>query len=82
VDTLIACIDANVFLSALAFDGLPERVVDQLLAGNFAHVTGENILTEVRRNAVGKLKLPTARVNETLLRLSSPAELVNWVANR
>jgi putative PIN family toxin of toxin-antitoxin system len=66
VDTLIACIDANVFLSALAFDGLPERVVDRLLAGEFAHVTGENILTEIRRNAVGKLRLPTVLVDETL----------------
>jgi hypothetical protein len=55
VDTLIACIDANVFLSALAFDGLPERVVDQLLAGNTLY---------------------------DCCVLSSPAELVNWVANR
>jgi uncharacterized protein len=63
---LIACVDANVFLSALAFDGLPERVVDRLLAGEFAHVTGENILAEVRRNAIGKLKLTAARVDAAL----------------
>lgn len=62
----IAGVDANVFLSALAFDDLPERVVDRLLAGEFAHVTGENILAEVRRNAIGKLKLPAARVDATL----------------
>jgi putative PIN family toxin of toxin-antitoxin system len=65
-NTLIACIDANVFLSALAFDGLPERVVDRLLAGEFAHVTGDNILAEVRRNAIGKLKLAATRVDATL----------------
>jgi putative PIN family toxin of toxin-antitoxin system len=64
--SLIACVDANVFLSALAFDGVPERVVDRLLAGEFAHVTGENILAEVRRNAIGKLKLAAARVDATL----------------
>jgi predicted nucleic acid-binding protein len=62
----IACLDANVFLSALAFDGLPERLVDRLLAGEFAHVTGENILAEVRRNAVGKLKLAATLVDATL----------------
>jgi putative PIN family toxin of toxin-antitoxin system len=64
--SLIACVDANVFVSALAFDGVPERVVDRLLAGDFAHVTGENILAEIRRNAVGKLKLAPARVDATL----------------
>lgn len=63
---LIVCVDANVFVSALAFDRLPERVVDRLLAGEFAHVTGENILAEVRRNAIGKLKLHPARVDATL----------------
>jgi len=65
-ETLIACVDANVFLSAIAFDGLPERVIDSLLAGEFAHVTGENILAEVRRNAIGKLKLAAAQVDATL----------------
>jgi len=65
-DTIIACVDANVFLSALAFDGLPERVIDRLLAGEFSHVTGENILAEIRRNAIGKLKLAAARVDATL----------------
>jgi putative PIN family toxin of toxin-antitoxin system len=64
--TLIVCVDANVFISALAFDGLPERVVDRLLAGEFAHVTGENILAEVRRNAIGKLRLAAAAVDATL----------------
>jgi putative PIN family toxin of toxin-antitoxin system len=63
---LVACIDANVFLSALAFDGIPERVVDRLLAEEFAHVTGDNILAEVRRNAVGKLRLSAARVDAVL----------------
>jgi putative PIN family toxin of toxin-antitoxin system len=60
------CIDANVFVSALAFDGIPERVVDRLLAEEFAHVTGDNILAEVRRNAVGKLRLPAARIDAVL----------------
>jgi uncharacterized protein len=63
---LIACFDANVFVSALAFDGIPQQVVDRLLAGSFSHVTGENILIEVRRNVVEKLRLPARQVDEVL----------------
>ncbi len=63
---LIACVDANVFVSALAFNGVPQQVIDRLLAGQFSHVTGENILTEVRRNAVGKLRLAPRQVDAVL----------------
>lgn len=60
---LVACIDANVLISALAFGGAPARVVDRLLAGEFLNVTGPNILAEVRRNATGKLRLAEAEVD-------------------
>lgn len=63
---LIACVDANVFVSAIAFDGVPQQVVDRLLAGQFSHVTGENVLAEVRRNVVGKLRLPPRQVDDLL----------------
>ena len=63
---LAACVDANVLISALAFGGKPQLVVDHLLAGDFASVTGENILAEVRRNATSKLKLPAAKVDTFL----------------
>jgi putative PIN family toxin of toxin-antitoxin system len=53
-------------VSALAFGGPPERVIDRLLAADFAHVTGENILAEVRRNAVHKLRLAAGRVDAVL----------------
>jgi predicted nucleic acid-binding protein len=36
------------------------------LAGDFVSITGENILAEVRRNAINKLKLPPTKV-DTLL---------------
>jgi putative PIN family toxin of toxin-antitoxin system len=64
--SLVACIDANVLISALAFGGKPQLVVDRLLAGDFASVTGENILAEVRRNATSKLKLPPSKVDTFL----------------
>jgi uncharacterized protein len=63
---LIACLDANVIISAIAFDGVPQQIVDRLLAGHFSHVTGENILIEVSRNAVEKLRLPGRQVDEVL----------------
>jgi uncharacterized protein len=63
---IAACIDANVLVSALAFGGKPQLVVDHLLAGDFASVTGENILAEVRRNATNKLKLPPVKVDTFL----------------
>lgn len=63
---LIACVDANGLLSAVAFGGSPERVVDRLLAGEFLHVTGPNILLEVRRNAISKLRLIAVEVDTFL----------------
>jgi len=64
--SIAACVDANVLISALAFGGKPLRVVDRLLAGDFISITGENILSEVRRNAISKLKLPSAKVHRFL----------------
>jgi putative PIN family toxin of toxin-antitoxin system len=55
--TLTACLDANVFISAFAFGGVPSEVVDGLLSGDFRHVTSAHLLEEVRRNLAGKLKL-------------------------
>ncbi|MBI2605673.1 MAG: putative toxin-antitoxin system toxin component, PIN family [Deltaproteobacteria bacterium] len=52
-----ACIDANVLISAIAFGGKPLEVLERALNREFHVVTGPNILSEVRRNLLGKLAL-------------------------
>lgn len=54
---LTACLDANVLISAFAFGGIPSKIIDEILNGNFRHVTSTHLLEEARRNLVGKLKL-------------------------
>jgi predicted nucleic acid-binding protein len=55
-DLPIACLDANVIISAFAFGGIPSRLFDSLYDRDFSHVTGPNILQEVRRNLIFKMK--------------------------
>lgn len=66
ISSLAVCIDANVLISALAFGGKPQLIVDRLLVGDFISITGENILAEVRRNTIHKLKLPPTQVDAFL----------------
>lgn len=60
---LIVCIDANVYISALAFGGKPSKIVELALAKKFHLVTSEAILSEVKRNLVRKLDFTEAEVN-------------------
>jgi putative PIN family toxin of toxin-antitoxin system len=69
-DKLSACIDANVYISAIAFGGKPLRVVERALSREFLLVTGANILHEVRRNLLGKLELDRNRVEWFLADIS------------
>ncbi len=48
-DLPIVCLDANVIISAFAFGGIPSNLIDYLYDRDFSHVTGPNILQEVRR---------------------------------
>ena len=63
---LLVCIDSNVFISGIAFNGIPYKVIDHALLGNFMLLTSEAILTEVRNNLTGKLRLSANSVDEVL----------------
>lgn len=60
---LVVCIDANVFISGVAFGGKPLQVIARALNRDFTLVTGTNIIEEVRRNLLGKLGLKAKKVD-------------------
>jgi putative PIN family toxin of toxin-antitoxin system len=68
---LSACIDSNVYISAIAFGGKPLKVLERALNREFLLVTGDNILAEVRRNLLGKLDLEKERVELFLSDIST-----------
>ncbi|HJT25687.1 MAG TPA: hypothetical protein VJ873_14015, partial [bacterium] len=52
---LTACLDANVIISGVAYGGIPLEILLRLYNSEFFHVTGPNILEEVRRVLVRKI---------------------------
>jgi putative PIN family toxin of toxin-antitoxin system len=63
---LRVCLDANIYISAIAFRGKPEQVVNLALERRFYLITSSHILNEVKRNLILKLGLPEVLVQETL----------------
>lgn len=71
---LAACIDSNVFISAIAFGGTPLRVLERALRRDFHLITSVIILKEVQRNLLNKLGVEMSRVDrflEDILAVSS-----------
>jgi predicted nucleic acid-binding protein len=48
------------------YGGVPLKIVDRLFQRDFNHVTGPNILREVRSNLVSKFDLNTSRVDHLI----------------
>lgn len=63
---LRVCIDSNVYISAVAFDGKPNLIIDMALDKKFHLITSSAILNEVERNLLGKMKVDVNKV-ETFL---------------
>src|SRR5437879_5709676 len=61
---IIACLDSNIYISAIAFGGKPLKILERALNRDFLLVTGPNILQEVRRNLLGKLDVRKAKVEQ------------------
>ena len=57
------CIDANVYISAIAFGGKPLSIVELALARKLHLVSSLHIISEVKRNLVSKLELPEKNVD-------------------
>jgi uncharacterized protein len=63
---ITVCLDANVYISGIAFGGKPLKILERALSRDFHLVTGPNILDEVRRNLVSKLGVKPKRVDQFL----------------
>jgi uncharacterized protein len=69
-----ACLDSNVFISGIGFQGIPLRLIERALRREFHLITSVIILEEVRRNLVGKLNVAPSKVDpllEAILSVSS-----------
>jgi putative PIN family toxin of toxin-antitoxin system len=75
-DRLIVCLDANVIISAFSFGGIPSNLIDHLYDRDFFHVTGPNILQEVRRNLVVKMNEDEETADRFLTRLERISTLI------
>ena len=66
MEQITACLDSNIYISAVAFGGKPLKIVERALNREFFLVTSPHILQEVRRNLLGKLGLEKLRVDQFL----------------
>jgi predicted nucleic acid-binding protein len=73
---LIVCLDANVIVSAFAYGGIPLLILARLYDLDYFHVTGPNILEEVRRTLIHKLRQDGNEVNDLLNSIASASSLV------
>lgn len=72
---LTVCIDANVYISGIAFGGKPAKILELALARKFYLVTSSSILNEVKRNLVKKLDFTESEVHELLGAISEVATI-------
>ncbi len=85
---LSACVDTNVYISAIAFGGKPLKVIERALNREFLLISGANILQEIRQNLLGKLDLEKARVDRFLDDISAvssvfvPSGTINETTNK
>jgi len=63
---LTVCIDANVYISAVAFGGKPSKIIEFALARKFQLVVSTAILNEVKRNLIKKLDFTEEEVDSFL----------------
>lgn len=63
---LTVCIDANIYISGIAFGGKPLKIIELALDRKFYVVTSSFILTEVKRNLIKKLEFNESEVDQLL----------------
>lgn len=85
---LSACIDSNIYISAVAFGGKPLKIIERALNREFLLICGANILQEVRKNLLGKLDLEKNRIDRFLDDISAissvfvPSGTINETTNQ
>jgi putative PIN family toxin of toxin-antitoxin system len=69
-------LDANVLVSAVAFGGVPAKLVDRLWDRDYLCVTSPHILDETRRTLSKKLAIERGRLEQFLLDLAEVSTVV------
>lgn len=72
---LTVCIDANVYISGIAFGGKPLKIIELALNRKFYIITSSPILTEVKRNLIKKLEFTESEVDQLLNEIIQVATL-------
>ncbi len=68
---LTVCLDANVIISGVAYGGVPLQILNRLYDFDYSHVTGPNILEEVRRVLIHKMGQHEHKVGRLIDRFRS-----------
>lgn len=63
-DLLSACLDSNIYISAIAFHGKPLKVIEAAFDRDFLLVCSPLILEEVERNIINKLDVSSDRLKQ------------------
>lgn len=65
-ELLTACLDSNIYISAIAFHGKPLKIVERAFDREFLLVCSPVILEEVERNVTKKLDVSSSHLKEFL----------------
>lgn len=71
-----ACLDSNIFISALLFDGKPEEILFAASKKNIKVIISPEIVEEVRRNLTKKFDLQESEVKKLIKNITSISQLV------
>ena len=71
-----ACLDSNVFISALIFDGKPEEILFLASKRNIKIIISPAIIVEVNRNLIEKFNLQEGQVKKLIKNITSISQLI------
>lgn len=71
------CLDSNIFISALLFDGKPEEILFMAAKGEIKVIISPSIIEEIRKNLIEKFNRPDEWVKKMLKAITSISQMVN-----
>ncbi len=70
------CLDSNIFISALLFDGKPEEILFMASSGEIKITISPDLIGEVKKNLVKKFHRPEAEIRKLLKAITSISQIV------
>ena len=70
------CLDSNIFISALLFDGKPEEILFLASKGDIKIIISPSILVEVKKNLTEKFDLQEGEVKKLIKNITSISQLM------